>query len=143
MNTYIIADSSALVSLISETDKNHKIALGVVNDFKETSGSIIVPCDVFSETINVVGKKIGQDIAIAVAQEITESGVFIVMESSENLRQQALSIFKKQPASVSFTDCVVMSFADKFETKAIFGFDETFKKNGYLRLGFDKTGLST
>jgi predicted nucleic acid-binding protein len=138
MNTSIIADSSGIVSLLSETDKNHPIALQVTDDLKNTSGSIIVPSDVFSETLNVIGRKIGHGVAITVGQEIITSGIYLVLEANEKTRQIAFELFKAQPGSVSFTDCIVMAFADQFNTKNIFGFDEAFKKNGYNRLGFER-----
>lgn len=136
--TSVIADSSGLISLISVTDTNHEIAIQAVKDFGNIGGSIIIPSDVFSETLNTIGKKIGHDIAIIAGQEIGASNTYVVIETNESLRQQAFELFKKQPASVRFTDCVVMAFADKFSTKAIFGFNHVFKKNGYTRLGFDK-----
>jgi hypothetical protein len=36
-----------------------------------------------------------------------------------------------QPGSVSFTDCLVTADADRFAAKAVFGFEESFAKNGY------------
>ena len=45
------------------------------------------------------------------------------MNAFEKLKNQALS--------VSFTDCLVMVFADKYKTEEVFGFDEAFGKNGY------------
>ena len=45
--------------------------------------------------------------------------------------EEVLERFARQPASVSFTDCLVMSLADRVGTKLIFGFDEVFRKNGY------------
>lgn len=138
MSTSIIADSSGIVSLISETDKNHPVALRITDTLRNTDGSIIVPSDVFSETLNVIGRKIGHDVAITVGEELSNSGVYLVVEASEKTKQIALELFKTQPGSVSFTDCIVMAFADQFNTKDIFGFDEAFRKNGYNRLGFDK-----
>ena len=138
MNTSIIADSSGIVSLISETDKNHPIALQITDDLNNTQGSIIVPSDVFSETLNAIGRKISHEVAIAVGQEIITSSIYLVLEANEKTRQLAFALFKSQPESVSFTDCIVMAFADQFNTKDIFGFDEAFRKNGYNRLGFDR-----
>jgi predicted nucleic acid-binding protein len=138
MTASIIADSSGIVSLISETDSNHSVALKLTDTLRDTAGSIIVPSDVFSETLNVIGRKIGHEVAVTVGQEIIDSDVYVVLEANEKVRQRAFEIFKVQPGSVSFTDSVVMAFADQFNTKDIFGYDEAFRKNGYTRLGFDK-----
>jgi predicted nucleic acid-binding protein len=138
MNTSIIADSSGLVSLVSNTDRNHPIAMQLSEELKNTAGSIIVPGDVFSETLNVIGRKIEHAVAVTVGQELISCETYLVMEASEKIRRWAFELFRVQPESVSFTDCVVMAFADQFATKNIFGFDEVFKKNGYKRLGFER-----
>jgi predicted nucleic acid-binding protein len=49
-----IADSSALVSLIDENDHNHKEAVKAAEKLREASRPIILPLDVFVETINVL-----------------------------------------------------------------------------------------
>jgi predicted nucleic acid-binding protein len=53
---------------------------------------------------------------------------------SHTLLTDALERFKTQPQGVSFTDCVVMAYADAFQTKDIFGFDKQFADAGYTRL---------
>ena len=138
MSDPIIADSSALVSLVSKDDQNHKIAVQVSKDYSQVRTLIIIPSDVFSETLNVIGRKLGHSLAISLGREIINSETYTVIETDEALRDKALGLFANQPRSVSFTDCVVMAFAEQFQTKDIFGFDEVFAKKGYHRLGFDK-----
>lgn len=133
----IIADSSALISLLVETDKNHSLAIQVSKQFQKRSDTIIIPEDIFSELINITGKKFGHQKAYAAAISILNIKIFVIENITEQIRQKALEAYKKQPESVSFTDCLVMTIADHFETKEIFGFDEAFKKNGYIRLGID------
>ena len=134
----IIADSSALVSLISKTDKNQKVAQKVIKHLIRVKGNILIPTEVFAETLNVLGKKIDKETAIRTNDIIKTSKVFFIGESSPTIRAKAIEKFKNQPSSVSFTDCLVMAFADEQKTKDIFGFDETFSKNNYNRLGFNK-----
>lgn len=138
MKTTIVADSSGLISLASETDQNYLKAVDISKNLAQVNGLIIVPSDVFSETLNIAGKKLGHQVAIGTAEALFGTGTFLIFDTNEKLRENALTIFKKQPESVSFTDCVVMAVADHFETKEIFGFDEVFRKNGYLRLGIDE-----
>ena len=138
MSNPIIADSSALVSLVSKDGQNHKIAVQVSKDYGQVKALIIIPSDVFSETLNVIGRKLGHSLAISLGREIINSETYTVIETDEALRDKALGLFANQPRSVSFTDCVVMAFAEQFQTKDIFGFDEVFAKKGYHRLGFDK-----
>ena len=136
MKPPIVADSSGLVSLISEDDSNHKLALRIAGELSGLNALIIVPSDVFSETLNVIGKKLGHQLAIEVGKELIGSSTYSVIETNGLLRDTALSLFIRQAESVSFTDCVVMAFADNFKSKDIFGFDKAFKTNGYHRLGF-------
>lgn len=133
----IITDSSALFSLVVETDKNHDIALKYAQNFLQEREPLIVPGDVFSEVINILGRKISHRVAVEIGKDILASNAFAIPDASEGVRMIALAKLQKQPESVSFTDCLVMAFADEFETKEIFGFDESFNKNGYKRIGID------
>ena len=137
MKTVIVADSSGLISLASETDQNYHKAVDISKNLAKVNGLIIVPSDVFSETLNIAGKKLGHQAAISTAEATFSSGTFLILDTTEILRENAFTIFKEQSESVSFTDCVVMAVADHFETKEIFGFDEAFRRNGYVRLGID------
>ncbi len=130
----IIADTSALISLVSESDSNHKNALKIIN---EIIGTIIIPGEVISEFLNVLGKKTGHKIASQKAKIIFDSQSFEIAEITTEIRKDSFEKFKKQPNSVSFTDCLVMSLADEYDTKQILGFDECLKKSGYIRFGID------
>ena len=138
MKPPIIADSSGLVSLISEDDSNHKIAIAVSEELIAISSTILISSDVFSETLNVIGKKFSHNLATKVGKEIVQSNAYAIIETDAGIRENALKLFYSQPQSVSFTDCVVMALADQYSTKDILGFDEVFRKNGYNRLGLDK-----
>lgn len=138
----IVTDSSALVSLISQTDSNHKKAVASAIKFKNTKRAILIPSEVFAETINILGKKFGHSAAVASANELLHSQEYKIANTLENTRLIAFEKFQQQPQSVSFTDCLVMAFADEYETKEIFGFDAAFRKNGYIRVGIDKNNTA-
>ncbi len=139
MKPPIIADSSGLISLISEDDTNHKLAINITEELSKRHTLIVVSSDVFSETLNVIGKKFSHTLAIKVGKEIAGSSTYTIIETDELLIDHALGLYKSQAESVSFTDCVVMVCADKFNTKDIFGFDKAFRTNGYRRVGFDES----
>ena len=126
----VVADTSGLMSLLIDTDANHHKALAHSQAFDESQGAVVIPSHVFSELMNVVGKKLGHSVAVAIGQQILANSTYLILESDTELGE-ALERFSKQPASVSFTDCVVMALADRLGTKTIFGFDEVFRKNGY------------
>jgi predicted nucleic acid-binding protein len=66
--------------------------------------------------------------------KIAETLLFTIIDTSKQARAQALERFVTQPAAVSFTDCIVMTVADEYGTKAIFGFDADHSRNGYAIL---------
>ncbi len=131
MNGVIVCDSSYLFSLAVAIDSNYKKALQISKQL-ETFDTIVLPAEVFSETMNALWKKISKSQAILTAKDILETNYYFFAETTSEVRSTALAKFEKQSNSVSFTDCLVMAFADHFKTKTILGFDESFSKSGYL-----------
>jgi predicted nucleic acid-binding protein len=126
----VVADTSGLMSLLIDTDANHQKALALSTVFDESPGAVLISSHVFTELMNVLGKKLGHQVAVAIGRQVTSNPTYLIMESDTDLTE-ALERFAQQPASVSFTDCIVMALADQLGTKTIFGFDEVFRKNGY------------
>jgi predicted nucleic acid-binding protein len=95
--------------------------------------TILIPAAVFVEFLNVLGRKVGHEVALAAASELTPP--FLVLSEPANLPQSpALKKFANIPEAVSFTDCIVMAVADEYGTSDIFGFDKQFQDAGYHRL---------
>ncbi len=136
---FIIADSSGLVSLAAATDANHAPAVAAAKRLEAAHTPMIVPYEVFTETLNVLGRTAGHDTAIRTAHELASAPSFLVIDTDEQTRRAALRRFETQPQSVSYTDCVVMACAEAYHTTQIFGFDEAFKKNGFRRIQEEAT----
>ena len=132
----MIVDASALVALANQTDSTHQKALAAVSSFEDTR-LVVIPAELFAETINIMGKKISREVALNQARELLSSPVFTIMETTPEIKTKALTIWSKQTSDVSYTDCLVMACADALATKQIFGFDRAFKANGYTRVGLD------
>jgi predicted nucleic acid-binding protein len=129
---FLIADSSGLTS---HTDRNYLHAVQAAQQLGETQATILVPYDVYAETINMVGKKQGHAKAYEVGQFLSKTAPFLVIDSSPAAREHALSRLLRLSASVSYTDAVVMAVADEYQTQKIFGFDEAFANCGYENIG--------
>lgn len=130
----IIADTSALVSLAIETDQNHKVATAAAMQLRTASRPIIFPTAVLVETVNILGKRSGHETALQTADGLLRPGSqFVLVETTPHL-EAALKRFRGQGAAVSLTDCIVMTLADHYRTKDIFGFDKQFVDAGYTRL---------
>ena len=136
-NKTVVADTSGLISLTSKDDKNYRIALEISRGLLKIEGNVYIATEIFAEMMNVLGKKVSHNAAIRAARKIEQSPFFLIVDTTHEIRRIALEKFQKAPESVSFTDCLVMAFADFYETKEIFGFDEAFQKNGYTRIGID------
>src|SRR4051812_8771485 len=135
---FLIADTSGLISLTVTSDANHAPAIEATTPLRERESTILVPYEVLVETVNVLGKRLGHDKAASVASYLSTTPLFLVIDSSQPARQQALERFEAQPRVVSFTDCIVMAIADEYGTRTIFGFDTDHAKNGYAIIP-DKT----
>lgn len=127
----IIADSSALISLSIVTDYNHNTAKKILENIFDEGHTIIIPAEIFSESVNILRKKFGHKKAYESVELFLESALFIVTPTSDMSRKEGLNKFKNIFSGVSYTDCLVMAVADYHSTKFVFGFDEIFKKNGY------------
>jgi predicted nucleic acid-binding protein len=130
----LIADTSALVSLATNTDHNHVPATEAAARLNEASRPIILPVDILVETLNVLGKRSGHETALKAAGELLRpESQFVLIETRPYLTK-ALERFTTESEAVSFTDCLVMVLADAYGTKDIFGFDKQFADAGYHRL---------
>jgi len=132
---FLIADSSGLISLTSSADHNHDQAVRAAERLSRTQTQLLVPAEVFAETVNMVGKKEGHAKAAEVGRLLSTLPPFLVIDSSTETRRAALARFATLPQTVSYTDAVVMAVADEYQTARIFGFDEDFQKAGYRIIG--------
>jgi predicted nucleic acid-binding protein len=130
----IVADTSALVSLATDTDHNHVPAKEAAARLREVSRPIILPAAIFVETVNILGKRSGHETALKAADELLRIGSQFVLIETLPYLSRALERFKDQAPGVSLTDCLVMVVADEYGTKDIFGFDMQFVEAGYHRL---------
>lgn len=130
----LIADTSALVSLATKTDHNHHAAVMAATELQKTKRAIILPADILSETLNILGKKSDKQTAHKAAEQLLHEGTqFILVDTAVHI-PAALRKFIQLPPGVSFTDCLVMAVADHYQTRDIFGFDKQFADAGYTRL---------
>src|SRR5215207_1560828 len=69
----LIADSSGLISLVSAADDNHECARVAFARLKERPSTVLVPSDVFSETINTLNKIATHHLAVDTAGFLTDT----------------------------------------------------------------------
>ncbi len=125
-----VCDTSALVSLFNTRDSNHEQAKDLIDVLRDRQATILLPNEIVTETVNVIGRQLGHAVAFSVSRVLLGTD-FVLVETTPRIREQAFSFFRSLPDSVSFTDCLVMAVAEAFATNIIFGFDEVFRKNDY------------
>ena len=131
----IIADASALVSLVDLNDMNHARVVAEAQKLDEANRPIVVPSEALAETVNILGKKFGHALAVEAAQSFLHpDSQFLVIPTELTQLHAAVARFVQMKGSVSFTDTIVMAVADEYHTKDIFGFDKQFADAGYNRL---------
>lgn len=127
----IILDSSALVALLHESDALHAKSIEIARALTGRPINLILPTEVFAETVNILGKKFGNRAAIRYGQVLLADTRYYIQAPRSEILDQALRMLQKQKSSTSFTDCLVMACADQYQTKFIFGFDTVFAANDY------------
>src|SRR4051812_14006836 len=83
---FLIADMSVLISLTVTTDSNHAPALAATKSLRGKHSGILVPYEVFVETVNVLGKRLGHSQASAVASYLSETPLFLIIDSRASPR---------------------------------------------------------
>jgi predicted nucleic acid-binding protein len=129
-----IFHSSALVSLINADDSLHTDALSVREVVNRFSYDLLLPYEVLAETLNVLGRRIGREYATradATLVSMHEDSELRFVASTPGIVGRALTLQASAKGGPSFVDCLVMAYAHVNATEYNFGFDATFKKNGY------------
>ena len=134
-NKTIIVDSSALVSLLKRDDVDHEKAVIIIDgSIARQQLRVILPSEVLAETLNILGKKLGNRAEVVAGRALLnriDNSELLLTSSNPNLVRTALELRATYTGNPSFIDCLVMSYAEEYQTNLVFGFDETFRKNGY------------
>ena len=97
----VIADTSGLMPLLVGTDANYPKALALSRTLEESRGAVIVSSHVFTELMNVLGKKQGHQKAVSVGQHLLSNPNYLMLESEKEL-EEALSTNRLVPRGVSY-----------------------------------------
>jgi predicted nucleic acid-binding protein len=134
----VILDSSALIAQINVKDLWHEKADAIAQFIARTDRHVILPAEVFAETLNRIGNNIGRHAAVVAGQALLArhtTGDILLTHSNPTLAAASIGLLQTVEAPPdkrpSYVDCLVMATADFYDTREIFGFDAVFTKNGY------------
>lgn len=129
-----ILDSSALIALINADDTLHDDALQVRVAANAAGYELLLPYEVLAETLNVFGRSMDRAYAVRAGETLLalhRDGELQLIKSTPLTVMRALALLATGKGGPSFVDALVMAYADEHSTDYIFGFDATFRKNGY------------
>ena len=129
--TKIFIDTNVFVALEDENDSTHKRAIQL-SEFllKQHSVKFYTSSEVISETLTVISRKLGKEVAKKFIKKHKNSYMIDIF-FDENLYRKTLNAYLKlKHNSVSFVDCSNTVIMRKYNIKYIFSFDEDFKKMG-------------
>ena len=122
----ILVDASALISLFSEKDQNHNIALNISRALKNQS--LLISNYIFAEVVTMLSQRQGKTKSISVGDYIKKN--YISLSVDVKTEDLAWEIFKAQRSkNVSFVDCTSFALFKKGFYDKAFSFDADFKKN--------------
>ena len=119
---------------MNAADPPHLEALAINETLLIDNWTVLLPSEVFAETLNVIGKKLGRGDAVLVGRTLIErqaAGQVEFIHAGPDTHAKALDLQDSGLGGPSFVDALVMALADMHDTRYVFGFDATFKKNGY------------
>ena len=125
----VILDSSALIAQINVKDLWHEKADKIAQFIARTDRHVILPAEVFAETLNRLGNNIGRHAAVVAGQALLArhtTGDILLTHSNPTLAAASLGLLQTVEAPPdkrpSYVDCLVMATADFYDTREILTF---------------------
>ena len=126
----IFVDTSGWYALTDKKDPDHKKA---VSFFRQNKLPLITSDFIFCETINLVKRRLSQEIAVNLGQKMRESKITRIVEIDSKLQEEAWQIFKKYDnKGFSYTDCTSFVIMERLGIKIAFAFDDHFAQFGLV-----------
>ncbi|MBS3817199.1 MAG: PIN domain-containing protein [Candidatus Thermoplasmatota archaeon] len=103
-----IADTSALYALFNENDKHHEEAK---KNFEE-SDPIIIPSEIWSETISLIHYRQGKEDAVKAGKALLDLPHVDLKTANIDLLRSSWETFMDSDKDLSFPDSVVVSWCE-------------------------------
>ena len=128
----IFLDTSGLIALSDENDKNHIRAKAYLKEKVQKGARFVVCKNILSEYIDGVTKRIGKEKGIEELDSIYNSELLVIETFSETDWDKALRYFRKyRDQQIDLTDCLSFVIMERLDMKTAFTFDNDFKTHGF------------
>lgn len=120
----IMLDSSYIVSLVVDSEKNHERALELFEKLDENE--LVITNAILTETINLLLKRLNKNTkAILEVYETMKSDFKIVYETEE-LTERAMQTLIRYKANFGLADALTLEVMKDLNIHKIFSFDNDF-----------------
>lgn len=126
----ILCDTSALIALFDRDDRYADLARSYVCEI-EPGVVFIVPETIFGETMTLLKRRLGAQLAVKIGQQLRKSVRFRLCRLSNEDEQATWDIFARYTDKTwSYVDCSVLALAQRLEagTVEVFAFDHHFEQ---------------
>jgi len=130
----IFIDSSALISIIIETDTNYKKANAFINSIDENT-NIYATSLVYCECMTVISQRFGLENAKNFSKFYKKLPVNLLDVDEYVIKSAEKILFSQKSKNLSFFDCVYASLVKSNNLDGIFTYDTDFNKLGVKVLG--------
>jgi len=130
----IFIDSSALISIIIETDTNYKKANAFINSIDENT-NIYATSLVYCECMTVISQRFGLENAKNFYKFYKKLPVNLLDVDEYVIKSAEKILFSQKSKNLSFFDCVYASLVKSNNLDGIFTYDTDFNKLGVKVLG--------
>ena len=128
----IFLDTSGLIALSDEKDKNHIRAKDYLKEKVQKGARFVVGKNILVEYIDGVTKRVGKEKGIEELDRIYNSKLLVIEAFSEADWDKALRYFRKyKDQQIDLTDCLSFVIMERLDMKTAFTFDNDFKTHGF------------
>ena len=132
----IFLDTSGLIALSDEKDRNHHIARSYLNEQVKKGARFVLGRNILVEYIDGVTKRIGKEKALEELDNILNSKLLVVESVSSADWDKALEFFRKyHDQQIDLTDCLSFAIMERIKLDIAFTFDSDFSTHGFGILG--------
>jgi uncharacterized protein len=124
-----LIDTGAIYAIAAAGDKHHQEAAQFMKNWVKKDGIFFLSDLVFIETMTLVKRRLGTDVAIRLGWELRENPVFSWISLSPALEQETWAVFRNyDDKEWSYTDCELLVLVKKMKIADVFSFDNHFRQ---------------
>lgn len=128
----IFLDTSGLIALSDEKDRNHNKAKAYLRQQVEKGTRFVSGRNILVEYIDGVTKRISKEKAVEELDKILSSKLLVVEPVSKMDWDEAIKYFRKyKDQKIDLTDCLSFAIMERLELNTSLTFDNDFKTHGF------------